>query len=104
MTLLPLSRPCSKSGELVSVIIPAHLAQDTIHETLGSVRAQSYRALEIIVVDNGSCDQTAAIARCHAETDTGVRLIEHANAGVAARVRCSAITPRGRGSLPVTAS
>ncbi|GLS35756.1 hypothetical protein GCM10010869_13450 [Mesorhizobium tianshanense] len=95
MTLLPLSRPCSKSGELVSVI-PAHNARDTIDETLGSVRAQSYRALEIIVVDDGSCDQTAAIARCHAETDTGVRLIEQANAGVTARVRCSAITPLGR--------
>lgn len=55
------------NGELVSVIVPAHNAQDTIDETLRSVRAQSYRALEIIVVDDGSRYQTAAIARCHAE-------------------------------------
>jgi glycosyltransferase involved in cell wall biosynthesis len=41
------------NGELVSVIIPAHNARDTIDETLRSVRAQSYRALEIIVVDDG---------------------------------------------------
>ncbi|MER8826728.1 glycosyltransferase [Mesorhizobium sp. M0938] len=72
------------NGELVSVIIPAHNAQDTIDETLRSVRSQSYPALEIIVVDDGSRDETAAIARCHAEIDPRVRLIEQANAGVAA--------------------
>ncbi|TIO06213.1 glycosyltransferase family A protein [Mesorhizobium sp.] len=69
------------------VIIPAHNAQGTIDETLGSVHAQSYRALEIIVVDDGSRDQTAAIARCHLEIDTRAWLIEQANAGVAARAR-----------------
>lgn len=41
------------NSERVSVIIPAYNAQDTIDETLGSVRAQSYRALEITVVDEG---------------------------------------------------
>ncbi|MGO4569785.1 glycosyltransferase family 2 protein [Rhizobium sp. 2YAF20] len=71
-------------GELVSVIIPAHNAQDTIDETLRSVRSQSHRALEIVVVDDGSRDQTIAIARHHMAIDPRVRLIEQANAGVAA--------------------
>ena len=43
-----------------------------------AVRSQSYGALKIIVVDDGSRDQTAAIARCHAQIDTRVRLIEQA--------------------------
>ncbi|WP_027145632.1 glycosyltransferase family A protein [Mesorhizobium sp. WSM3626] len=72
------------NGEPVSVIIPAYNAQDTIDETLRSVRSQSYKALEIIVVDDGSRDQTVAIARRHMEIDPRVRLIEQANAGVAA--------------------
>ncbi|TPJ38835.1 glycosyltransferase family 2 protein [Mesorhizobium sp. B2-3-13] len=72
------------NGEPVSVIIPAYNAQDTIDETLRSVRSQSYKALEIIVVDDGSRDQTVAIARRHMELDPRVRLIEQANAGVAA--------------------
>jgi glycosyltransferase involved in cell wall biosynthesis len=72
------------NGELVSVVIPAHNAQDTIDETLRSVRSQSYQALEIIVVDDGSRDQTAEIARRHATLDLRVRLIKQANAGVAA--------------------
>ncbi|UCI34542.1 glycosyltransferase family 2 protein [Mesorhizobium sp. B4-1-4] len=72
------------NGELVSVIIPAHNAQDTIDETLRSVRSQTHRALEIIVVDDGSRDQTIAIARRHMEIDPRMRLIEQANAGVAA--------------------
>ncbi|AZN98283.1 glycosyltransferase family 2 protein [Mesorhizobium sp. M9A.F.Ca.ET.002.03.1.2] len=83
------------NGEPVSVIIPAHNAQDTIDETLGSVRAQSYRALEIIVVDDGSRDQTAAMARRHAEIDTRVRLIEQA------RERRPCDTPRGRPPLRI---
>ncbi|MER8639576.1 glycosyltransferase family 2 protein [Mesorhizobium sp. M1227] len=72
------------NGKLVSVIIPAHNAQDTIDETLRSVRSQSHRALEIIVVDDGSRDQTVTIARHHMEVDPRVRLIRQANAGVAA--------------------
>jgi glycosyltransferase involved in cell wall biosynthesis len=72
------------SAELVSVVIPAYNAQDTIDETLRSVRSQSHRALEIIVVDDGSCDLTVSIARSHMAIDLRVRLIEQVNAGVAA--------------------
>jgi len=40
--------------ELVSVVIPAFNAETTIDETLRSVRSQSWRELEIVVVDDGS--------------------------------------------------
>jgi glycosyltransferase involved in cell wall biosynthesis len=51
---------------------------------LRSVRAQQYRNLEIIVVDDGSTDGTAAIVERHAMEDGRVRLVQQANAGVAA--------------------
>lgn len=77
------------------VIIPAHNAHVTIDETLRSVRA-----LEIIVVDHGSRGQTAAIARCHAEIDTRARLIERANAGVAAWAHVASRLPMSTVPLP----
>lgn len=53
------------STPLVSVVIPAFNAQDSIGETLDSILAQTYKNLEIIVVDDGSTDQTAAIVRSY---------------------------------------
>jgi glycosyltransferase involved in cell wall biosynthesis len=71
-------------SDLVTVVIPACNAAATLDETLHSVRAQTYRHLEIIVVDDGSRDATAVIAERHAAEDPRVRLIIQANAGVAA--------------------
>jgi len=48
---------------LVSICIPAYNAEKTIARTLQSLIAQTYRNLEIIVVDNCSTDETASIAR-----------------------------------------
>jgi glycosyltransferase involved in cell wall biosynthesis len=63
----------------ISVIIPAHDAAMTLGETLASVRAQSRSADEVIVVDDGSSDDTAAIA-----TAGGAGVVRQANRGVAA--------------------
>ncbi|MGH2349804.1 MAG: glycosyltransferase family 2 protein [bacterium] len=52
----------------VSVIIAAYDAQQFISETLASVRAQTARPAEIIVVDDGSSDQTACIAESFGAT------------------------------------
>lgn len=70
--------------ELVSAIVPAFNAAATLDETLWSIRTQTYRALEIIVVDDGSTDNTCAIATQHADADSRVQLVAQRNAGVAA--------------------
>jgi glycosyltransferase involved in cell wall biosynthesis len=72
------------SQELVSVVVPSYNAGKTLDETLRSVRSQTHCALEIIVVDDGSTDDTSAVAQRHADTDQRVRLIRQANGGVAA--------------------
>jgi glycosyltransferase involved in cell wall biosynthesis len=69
---------------LVTVVIPAYNAEATIDETLRSVRAQTHRALEIVVVDDGSRDRTAEIVANHSRSDTRITLLRQANAGVAA--------------------
>ena len=67
----------------VTVILPAYNAGSTIHETLVSVRAQTYADLEILVVDDGSQDGTKEIIERHAANDPRVRLLVQANSGVA---------------------
>jgi glycosyltransferase involved in cell wall biosynthesis len=72
------------SEELVTVLVPAFNAAATIDETLTSVRLQTHVALEIIVVDDGSTDTTAAIVERHMQDDCRVKLIRQSNGGVAA--------------------
>ncbi len=59
-----------------SVVIPAFNAAPTIAEAIESIRGQTLAAAAVIVVDDGSVDDTAAIA----ET-LGARVIRQANAG-----------------------
>ncbi len=49
------------TNPLVSVVMPAYNAEKCITETLASVFAQTYRPLEVIVVDDGSTDETARV-------------------------------------------
>lgn len=60
----------------VSVIIPLYNKSATIVRTLASVRAQTFRDFELIVVDDGSTDDSAAKV-----AGEDVRLIRQANAG-----------------------
>jgi glycosyltransferase involved in cell wall biosynthesis len=70
--------------ELVSVVIPAYNAAATLPDTLASVLAQTYRWIEVVVVDDGSVDATSAIVVATAARDARVRLVRQANTGVAA--------------------
>lgn len=72
------------SRPLVSVVVPSYNAARTLDETLRSVRGQTHPVLDIVVVDDGSTDATAAIAEAHAAADSRVRLIRQENGGVAA--------------------
>ncbi len=52
-----------RSWPLVSVVIPAHNESVGIERTLDSIRASSYKRVEIIVVDDGSTDDTVKVVR-----------------------------------------
>lgn len=73
----------------VSVIMAAFDAEATIGEAIGSVLAQTHADWELMVVDDGSTDGTAAGVR--ATADPRVRLIEAPHSGVLAQVRNRAI-------------
>lgn len=69
---------------LVSVVIPAYNAEAFLLRTLGSIVKQTYRNLEILVIDDGSSDRTPIIVNEFVQTDNRIRLIQKKNAGVAA--------------------
>jgi glycosyltransferase involved in cell wall biosynthesis len=69
---------------LVSILIPAFNMQDSIAETLRSAIAQTWPRKEIIVVDDGSTDQTAERARHFASR--GVKVVSTDNRGLSAAV------------------
>jgi glycosyltransferase involved in cell wall biosynthesis len=67
---------------LVSILIPAHNAEKWIADTIRSAVAQSWERKEIIVIDDGSTDQTLAIARQF--ESQSVRIVRQENRGAAA--------------------
>lgn len=66
-----------------SVVVPAYNASATLGETLDAILAQGFEDWECVVVDDGSTDETAAIARAYAEGDPRFRLIRQENTGTA---------------------
>lgn len=68
----------------VSVVVPAFNAEATLSDTLESLLAQTHPHWEAVVVDDGSADGTARVARTYAARDPRIRLIQQANGGEAA--------------------
>ena len=67
----------------VSVIIPAYNAEKYIGKAVRSILGQTWRNLEITVVDDGSTDATAEIVRALAAEDSRLRLLSISNGGPA---------------------
>lgn len=68
--------------QLISIIVPVYNAENTIDRCLGSVRRQTYRDIEVIIVDDGSTDKSCRLIRKYTEEDSRFRLIEKENTGV----------------------
>jgi glycosyltransferase involved in cell wall biosynthesis len=65
----------------VSVVIPVYNGEKHLHQTIQSVLEQTFRPLEIIVIDDGSTDGTAAVTK---EFSKQIRYFQHDNRGTAA--------------------
>lgn len=68
--------------KLVSVIIPAYNIEDYIGRCLDSIISQTYKNLEIIVVDDGSRDRTGEILDDYVKKDPRMKVVHKKNGGV----------------------
>ena len=80
---------------LVSVVIPAYNAEAFIAKTLKTVIGQTYRNIEIVLVDDGSSDRTRQIVQAMVEQDPRIKLLQQSNAGVAAARNLGIQSARG---------
>ena len=69
------------SEPLISVIVPVYNAENYLDQCLESIVAQSYRRLEILVVDDGSTDSSGKMCDRWAERDERIRVIHQPNGG-----------------------
>ncbi len=70
--------------ELISVIIPAYNSERTILKTITSIVNQSYKDIEIIVIDDGSTDGTADVVIDLSSCDSRIKLKTQPNKGPSA--------------------
>lgn len=69
--------------ELVSIIVSVYNIENYLPHCLKSIGEQTYNELEIILVDDGSTDQSGAICDDFAKTDSRCRVIHQTNQGLA---------------------
>lgn len=67
---------------LISVILPVYNVERYIHKCVDSILAQSYKNLEIILVDDGSTDNSGKICDEYALKDSRIKIIHKLNGGV----------------------
>lgn len=77
-------RSRGQTGPLLSVIVPVYDVEAYLDECLTSILRQRHRTIEVIVVNDGTTDDSMAIARRHASRDQRIRILERTNGGLSA--------------------
>ena len=66
---------------LISVIVPVYNGEQYITECIESILSQTYHNIEVIIIDDGSTDDTVRITRQYAAGDKRIKLISQSNRG-----------------------
>ncbi len=93
----------AQSRPVVSVVVPCYNQAQYLPDAVDSVAAQTYRDFEIIIVDDGSPDDTAEVARQLAarHADCQITIINQPNGGLAAARNAGIRLARGKYILPL---
>ncbi len=71
-----------KHSPLVSIVVPAYNAERYLQETISSVIKQKYTNWELLIVNDGSKDNTLSIAQTFASKEPRINIIDKSNSGV----------------------
>ena len=66
----------------VSVIVPIFNSEKTLERTIRSVLGQTLKNIELLLVDDGSTDESVSICRKYESLDSRITVIEETNSGV----------------------
>ncbi|RYU14517.1 bifunctional glycosyltransferase/CDP-glycerol:glycerophosphate glycerophosphotransferase [Nocardioides iriomotensis] len=80
----PEGRPPLPEEPLVSVVVPVYAVEQYIDDCLTSILGQTYRNLEVVVVDDGSPDWSMHVVDQHAARDQRITIVHQDNAGLGA--------------------
>ncbi len=69
---------------MISVIVPVYKVEPYLHQCLDSILNQTYRDLEILLIDDGSPDRCGEICEEHAKKDSRIRVFHTENKGLSA--------------------
>ena len=79
-----ITKKVNRECPVVSVIIPVYNSEKFTEKCIRSLLGQTYQNLELLVIDDGSTDQSGTILDHLASEDARIRLVHQKNAGVAA--------------------
>ena len=88
---------------LVSVIVPMYNAAPFVGEALESIVASTYRPIEVIVVDDGSTDDSLRVAQAFARAHQEVQVLSQPNGGASVARNNAIRVSHGKYILPVDA-
>ena len=88
---------------LVSVIVPIYNAAPYLQETLDSILASTYRPIEVVMMDDGSTDNSLAIAKAYCEQHAECNVFTQKNTGASAARNSAIKLSHGTYILPVDA-
>ena len=73
-----------KQSKKISIIVPVYNVEEYLERCVDSLITQTYHNIEILLIDDGSTDNSFSICNRYAKTDKRVKTISQANNGVAA--------------------
>ena len=95
--------PASSDKPCVTVIVAAYNAARTLPRSLDSILGQTFTDFEVVLVDDGSCDETPQLVAAYAEKDPRLRVLRQDNQGVAVARQRGLDAARGEFTIHVDA-
>lgn len=85
----------------ISVIVPIYNAEKYIHRCLDSILAQTYKNFELILINDGSIDNSGKICDEYSQRDNRIKVIHKNNGGVASARQCGIENAKGEYTIHV---
>ena len=82
--------------DLISVIVPIYRVEEYVNKCIWSIRSQTYKNIEIILVDDGSDDQCPQICEQHAKADGRIKVIHKKNGGADSARKAGMLAATGK--------